>query len=106
MYTPPHLPDTQALTDFREHTADVLKELARSDRPLLLTQRGKAAGVVMSTHAYEQLAEAAELARSIESVRQGMADIRAGRVIPVAEAMTRLRKKHGMNGKPRGGKRA
>ena len=94
MYIPTHLPDTQALTEFREQTAHVLKKLARSGKPLLITQKGKAAGVVMSPRLYEAMADAAALARSIEGVRQSLADFHAGRVMPADEALQQLAKKH------------
>ncbi len=79
MYTPTHLPDTQAVTEFREKTSSVLRQIRRNDRPLLLTQNGKAAGVVLSPRAYASLADAAALANSIESVRRSLADAKSGR---------------------------
>ncbi|HEX2837338.1 MAG TPA: type II toxin-antitoxin system Phd/YefM family antitoxin [Phycisphaerales bacterium] len=93
MYTPPSLPDTQALTEFRENTAAVLKRLARTDRPLLLTQKGKAAGIVMSTRVYEQLADAAALSQSIEAVRRGLKEFNAGKARPAAKALAALERK-------------
>ncbi|MGH7242372.1 MAG: type II toxin-antitoxin system Phd/YefM family antitoxin [Phycisphaerales bacterium] len=94
MYTPPSLPDTQALTEFRENTAQVLKQLARSDRPLLLTQKGKAAGIVMSTHAYEQLADAALLSHSIRAVDRSIRQIAAGKTYPAEEVLQELERKY------------
>lgn len=94
MYHPPSLPDTQALTDFRENTAAVLKKLADSNRPLLITQKGKAAGVIMSPRAYEALADAAELARSVEQVRLSIAQFEAGLVEPADKAFAKLEAKY------------
>lgn len=98
MYTPSHLPETQALTEFREKTSATLRRLRRSDRPLLLTQNGKAAGVVLSPKAYADLADTADLARSIVSLRKGLADAKAGRSRKAADALddltqTRARKR-------------
>lgn len=89
-----HMPETQALTDFREHTATVLKRLAKSGKPLLLTQKGKAAGVVMSTKVYEQLADAAALAESITAVRQSLEEFAQGKSRPADVVLDRLDAKY------------
>lgn len=94
MYVIPSLPDTQALTEFRERSAAVLKELSKSDRPLLLTQKGKAAGVVMSPKAYERLADAAHLSQSIAAARQSLQEFHQGKGRPAKLALDALEAKY------------
>lgn len=85
------LPDTCPLTEFRRDAAGYLKRLRKSNKPLLLTQDGRAAGVVMSTAEYDRLAtelEAAEIRRAID---RSLADIKAGRTRPAEEVIHDLR---------------
>ena len=62
------VPDTFSVTDFRENTSGHIRRLKKSKKPTLLTQNGRAAAVVLSPDAYEQLAADAELAISGQSV--------------------------------------
>lgn len=48
------VPKIVPVTDLRLDAARVLKELQNSGEPLVITQRGRAAGVLLSIHAYER----------------------------------------------------
>jgi len=101
MYLIPSLPETQALTEFRERTAAVLRELSKSDKPLLLTQKGKAAGVVMSPRAYELMADAASLYRSIAAARQSLQEFHQGKARPLSDALDQLEAKYSAKPAPK-----
>lgn len=83
-----HLPDAQPLTQFRENTAKQVKRLRTSHRPLLLTQNGRAACVVMSPQAYEDLLDEAELARSIRRVEESIDQFAKGRGLDARTALS------------------
>lgn len=100
-YLPSALPDTEALTPFRENTASILKGIARTDRPLVITQNGRAAGVVVSAHVYKQLAEAAVLLHSIEQARLSIAEFHEGKARPLDEVFGDLATKYGAKTKKR-----
>jgi prevent-host-death family protein len=48
------LPNIIPITDLRQDAASVLKRVRGSFEPIFITQRGRAAAVMMSTGAYEK----------------------------------------------------
>ena len=57
------LPKIVPVTDLRLDAAGVLKKLQDSGGPLVITQRGRAAGVLLSIGAYERSQRERELLR-------------------------------------------
>ena len=47
------LPDIIPVTDLRQDAASVLRHVRHSKQPVVITQRGRAAAVMLSTEAYE-----------------------------------------------------
>jgi len=47
-------PDTIPVTDLKQDASAALKRVRKSKRPLILTQRGKAAAVLLSVDTYEK----------------------------------------------------
>jgi prevent-host-death family protein len=47
-------PDTIPVTDLKQDASAMLKRVRKSKRPLILTQRGKAAAVLLSVDTYEK----------------------------------------------------
>lgn len=81
------LPNLCTYTDFRDNMPAHFKRLERAGQPTLVTQKGKAAAVVLSPAAYERLSRDAELARSQARIAKSIAQFRAGRGVPVDEAL-------------------
>lgn len=50
----PKVPDIMPVTDLRQDAAAALKRVRASRQPLVITQRGRAAAVILSVEAYEQ----------------------------------------------------
>jgi prevent-host-death family protein len=48
------IPTIVPVSELRQHAARVLKEVRGSNRPVFITQRGRAAAVLMSIDAYRQ----------------------------------------------------
>ena len=48
------VPDLIPITDFRQDAARALKQVQRSVDPVIITQRGRAAAVMLSVEAFEQ----------------------------------------------------
>lgn len=64
------LPEIIPVTDLRQDAAAVVKRVQASDQPLVITQRGRAAAVMLSVRAYEKAANERELLlRLLESER-------------------------------------
>lgn len=88
--------DIQALTTFRRNSAEILQQLKKSRRPLILTVNGKAEAVVQDARAYQRLLDLAARADAREGIRQGLEDARKGRTRPAREVFTAMRSKHGI----------
>jgi prevent-host-death family protein len=85
--------DIRSLSDFKRNTAELLDRLRKSGNPLVLTINGRAEVVVQDAEAYQELLDRVE---TIEGIRQGLADVKAGRTKPAREVFNRLRRKHGI----------
>jgi prevent-host-death family protein len=48
------VPDMIPITDFRQDAARALNQVRRSADPVIITQRGRAAAVMLSVEAFEQ----------------------------------------------------
>lgn len=88
--------DIRPLTEFKRDSNALLKHMAKSGRPLVLTRNGKAAMVALDPSTYRQLAQAMERAQTDAALRRGIADMKAGRTRPATEFFAELRAKHGL----------
>ena len=85
--------DIRSLSDFKRNTSELLERLKSTGSPLVLTINGKAEIVVQDAAAYQELVDRLE---SIEGIRRGLGDVKAGRTKPAREVFDRLRRKHGI----------
>jgi prevent-host-death family protein len=83
--------DVRPVTEFRAHTSAVLEQIQSTKRPLVLTQHGRSAAVVLAVDVYEQLIDEVSLARE---VRAAEAELDAGMGIPHEVVEQRLRERH------------
>ena len=65
------------LGEFKAKAAQILRDLSGSDEPLVITQNGKPAAVILSPAAFEEFRERQ---RVLEAVVEGVADAEAGQV--------------------------
>ncbi len=72
--------DIQAMTTFRRNPGD--------------TVNGKAEAVVQDAEAYQRLLDIAAQADAVEGIRQGLEDVKKGRVRPAREALELFRRVH------------
>jgi prevent-host-death family protein len=86
--------DIVPVSDFKAQAADWLKRVADTGQPLVITQNGRAAGVLLSPAQFDALTERA---RFLEAVEAGLADSDAGRVHTHAAVVAQMRRR------PRGG---
>ena len=86
--------DIQSLTTFRRRSGDFMKQLKKSQRPVVLTVKGKAAAIVQDAAAYQRLLDLASRADAEEGLRQGLDDVAHGRTRPAREAFDEIRRKH------------
>jgi prevent-host-death family protein len=89
--------DIQPLTTFRNHSVEMIGQLERTQRPVVLTVNGRAAAVLQSPKAYQRLLDLAAQADEGEGIRQGLEDAREGRTRPAAEVFAELRARHDLS---------
>lgn len=90
---------TEDITSVTEHRARLkahLRQVRDTGRPMFITTNGETEAVVLSPAAYDQLAEAAEMARGLKMLDQSMADIQAGRVQPAKQALDEIAQEFGL----------
>ncbi|MDQ1362259.1 MAG: hypothetical protein QG652_119 [Pseudomonadota bacterium] len=75
--------DVIPLSDLKVNPGKVISQVNDTHRPVLLTSRGRGVAVVQGLDDYEKSAE--EL-RFIKAVAKGLADIREGNIVTLAEA--------------------
>lgn len=88
-----------SLTNFKRQTADYLARLHKTGEPVVLTVNGKAEVVVQDAAAYQKLLDAAQRAErdeTVAAIREGLADVKAGRTKPARAALKTLAKKYGI----------
>jgi prevent-host-death family protein len=88
--------DIQAMTTFRRNPAKFMKHLKKTKKPLVLTINGKAEAVVQDAEAYQRLLDIAAQVDAHEGIRQGLEDVKKGRVRPAREVLEMFRRKHGI----------
>lgn len=82
------------VTDLQRNAARVINDLAGG--PVVVSQRGRPAAVIIDTKTFEQIERAleeAETARVIEIIEVGLRSHRAGRTSPHAEVVRRVRQR-------------
>ena len=69
------VPEIIPVSDLRQDAAGVLKRVRKSHEPLIVTQRGRAAAVMLSLESYEQVDRERQLLRQL---LRGEREIAAG----------------------------
>ncbi len=79
--------DVKPLSEFRANVSTLVRQIRRTKRPLVLTQRGHSAAVVLDVAEYEQLLEEVETLRDIQLAEKQIAQ---GKGISHARARRRV----------------
>ena len=88
--------DIQSLTTFRRRSGDFMKQLKKTKRPVVLTVKGKAAAIVQDAVAYQHLLDIAATASAEEGIRQGLENVKQGKVRPAREFFEDFEAEHGI----------
>lgn len=70
--------DILPLGEFKSRAARILKDLPGRKNPLIITQNGRAACVVLSPGEFDRMTEREAF---LEAVAEGLADVEAGRSV-------------------------
>jgi antitoxin YefM len=83
--------DVRPVTEFRANTSAVIEQMHATKRPVILTQHGRSAAILLDVDVYEGLIDELELLRHLQVAE---AQIAAGQVIPHEEVARRMREKY------------
>ena len=79
------------LAQFKARASEVINGMKADNNPVVITQNGVAAAVLLPPEEYDRLVERSELIRSIEA---GLADSKAGRLHGQADLAAELRERY------------
>src|SRR5437899_1638419 len=79
--------DIRPLSEFRANAAALIEQVHKTGRPLVITQNGRSAAVLLDVAAYDALIEKLEL---LEEIHTAEAQMREGKVVENEEARAQI----------------
>ncbi len=70
--------DIVPLAKFKASASEIIRQLRSGNRPVVITQHGKPAAVLVTPELFDELSERERL---LLAVRDGMVDLEAGRIV-------------------------
>jgi antitoxin YefM len=83
--------DIHSLSEFRSNASGFIAQVHNTKRPLVITQHGKSAAVLLDVNEYDNLVEKVEL---IQDMEIALGEIGAGKGIAHATALKQLKSKY------------
>jgi prevent-host-death family protein len=81
--------DIEPLSEFRKKSADFIKRLKEEKQPIILTQHGKSAAVLMDVSEYERFTRKMEM---LEDLLEAKQQVEQGKTHSMDEAKERIEK--------------
>ncbi len=88
--------DIQPMTTFRNNSAEFMRHLRKTQRPITLTVNGRATAILQDADAYQRLLDLAAEANAAEGIRQGLDDLAEGRTQPARDVFDEIRAEYGI----------
>ncbi len=88
--------ETDSLTNFKEHSREIIARLKASGQPLVLTVGGEAELVVLAKDSYQRMMALVDRAQAIEGIQRGLASMERGEGRPAREVFEEIRQRHGI----------
>jgi len=82
--------DIYPVSDFNRKPAEHIKRVQETKKPEVLTVNGKAAVVLLDPESYDQLAQGAELLKTLDNIRLAKAEHDAGKSKPIEQVFSEL----------------
>lgn len=73
--------DLRPLTDLKVEAGDIVGQVEKTGRPVILTRHGRGVAVILSLAAFEELEARLESAELRRALAEGEDDVRAGRLV-------------------------
>ena len=84
--------DILPIGEFKTHVSQVVRQLRQSHRPVVITQNGRPAAVLITPEEFDALHYRE---RFMAAVREGLADVEAGRLLDSEEVRRQLDEEFG-----------
>ena len=81
--------DIRPISELKSHTAELVDEVERDRRPLMITQDGRARAVLLDAATWDQLQRSLAMLRIVAHAEE---DFEAGRMAPTKDAFASARK--------------
>ncbi len=81
--------DIKPITDFRNNAKDILEQAHSTKRPIVITQHGKSAAVLIDIEEYQRIKDRLEL---LEAIARSKTDFENGKFVNHDQAMKALDK--------------
>ncbi len=81
--------DIEPLSEFRKKSADFIKRLKKEKQPIILTQHGKSAAVLMDVSEYERFTKKMQM---LEDLLEAKQQVEQGKTYSMDEARERIEK--------------
>lgn len=86
--------DIFPLGQFKTHASKVLRNLHEKNRPIVITQNGKPAAVLLTPEEFDRLSKQDQF---VAAVKKGLQDVKAGNIISDEELSAMLREEFGIS---------
>lgn len=81
--------DIEPLSEFRRNSADFVKRLKKEKQPIVLTQHGKSAAVLMDVTEFERISKKMKM---LEDLLEAKQQVEQGKTFTMQEAKDRVEK--------------
>lgn len=81
--------DIEPISEFRKKSADFVKRLKKEKQPIILTQHGKSAAVLMDVSEYERFTKKLEM---LEDLLEAKQQVEQGKTYTMDQARERIEK--------------
>ncbi len=81
--------DLRPLTDLKTEAGDIVGQVERTGRPVVITRHGRGVAVILSLAAFEEMQTRMETADLRRALAEGEEDVRSGRLLTHAEVARR-----------------
>jgi len=71
--------DIQPISEFRANATAFVEKVRQTGRPIVITQHGRSAAVLLDVREYAKLLERLEKLEILEDIEEGIKDMEAGR---------------------------
>lgn len=89
--------DAQPLTEFLANAPEFSRRLKETGEPVVLAVDGGVDVVVQDADSYRKLLDEVERARTLDGIRRGLEDMKAGRTLTLEQFKEHVRTKHGIS---------